>query len=205
MNPIICNLIKENGLFMFYIYNKKGPIREFVDDYLRNKLQVMSPEEGWNALKPLTELGKLLGELNITINIPENIDLLEIPAGEIDLQRLFYWHIFKAYYAKELSFEEMNHINYLTNAILNFSKLTYYRGLTTVSIHTRPFNRPRGQATGIREVENGVNYDWYAPANAHRHSVLEVQDWCSQVGMEMIHQVVELAGITIVARKRKCR
>ena len=46
---------------------------------------------------------------------------------------------------------------YEVNAILNFSKLTYYyRGLTTVSIHTRPFNRPRGQATGIREVENGV-------------------------------------------------
>ncbi|WP_233579596.1 class I SAM-dependent methyltransferase [Legionella septentrionalis] len=152
----LASLLKPNGFFMFYIYNKKGPIREFVDDYIRAKLQQMPPEEAWEAVKPLTKLGKILGELDITIRVPEGIELLDIPAGEINLQRLFYWHIFKAYYHPSLSLEEMNHIN----------------------------------------------YDWYAPSNAHRHTFAEVQEWCQDMSMEVVRHVIEPAGITVVARKK---
>ena len=44
--------------------------------------------------------------------VPRDIDLLEIPAGPIDVQRLFYWHVFKAYYDPRLTFDELNHTNY---------------------------------------------------------------------------------------------
>lgn len=147
--------LKKNGLFMLYVYNKKGPIREFVDDHIREKLQQMTPAEGWDALRPLTQLGKLLGDLNITINIPEEIKLLDIPAGEINLQRLFYWHIFKAYYNHDLTLEEMNHIN----------------------------------------------FDWYAPQNAHRHSIEEIKSWCNKTSLTIVREIVEPAGITIIAKK----
>jgi arsenite methyltransferase len=46
------------------------------------------------------------------VNVPEDVDLLEIPAGPIDLHRLVYWHVFKAYYDPDLTLDEMNHINY---------------------------------------------------------------------------------------------
>lgn len=46
---------------------------------------------------PLSRLGKVLGELDIEIDVPEAVGLLEIPAGRINLQRLFYWHVFKAF------------------------------------------------------------------------------------------------------------
>jgi hypothetical protein len=57
-------------------------------------------------------LGKLLGELDIEIDLPENIPLLDIDAGKINLQRLFYWHILKCFYRPDYTVDEMNHINF---------------------------------------------------------------------------------------------
>jgi len=151
----LARLLKLGGRFMFYVYRKKGPIREFVDDHLRDALHAVPPQEAWDALMPLSKLGKHLGELGVTVNVPESIDLLEIPAGPIDLQRLFYWHIFKAYYRPELTLDEMNHIN----------------------------------------------FDWYAPRNASRHTIEQVRAWCSQAGLSIERERVEEAGITIIARK----
>lgn len=151
----LCRFLKPGGLFMFYIYRKKGPLREYTDDYIRNQLQEISSEEVWNELKGLTRLGIELGKLDIEINIPEEIKTLEIPAGKINLQRLFYWHIFKAFYDPKLSFEEMHHIN----------------------------------------------FDWYAPKNAHRHTLEEVHQWCSENNLEIQHEREELAGITCIAKK----
>src|SRR4029077_2611376 len=75
--------LKPGGRILFYVYRKKGPIREFTDDFVREKLQALSPEQGWDAMMPLSKLGKALGELDIEIDIPERIDLLDIPAGRI--------------------------------------------------------------------------------------------------------------------------
>jgi SAM-dependent methyltransferase len=149
-------LLKPGGRFLFYVYRRKGPIREFTDDYVREKLVDLPSEEAWKALEPLTKLGQALGELNVEVTVPEDIDLLEIPAGSIDLQRLFYWHVFKAYYDPDLTLDEMNHIN----------------------------------------------YDWYAPRNAHRQTAEEVREWCEAAGLEIERERVEEAGITIGARRR---
>ena len=73
---------------MFYVYKKKAPIREFVDDHIREQIQDLEPSQVWNKLKPLTKLGKTLGDLNIEIDIKESIDLLKIAWGKINLQRL---------------------------------------------------------------------------------------------------------------------
>lgn len=105
-------LLRKGGYFLFYVYRKKGPIREFTDDYIREKLQLMSADEAWNALKPLTSLGEQLGSIEKELDLPQGLSLLDIPPGKISLQRFFYWHIFKAFYHPELSFEEMNHINF---------------------------------------------------------------------------------------------
>lgn len=103
--------LRPGGRFLFYVYRRKGPIREFTDDYVRTKLQSVRPEQAWSAMMPLTKLGKLLGDLKIEIDVPERIDLLDIPAGRIDLQRLFYWHVFKAFHNEHWTLDELNHIN----------------------------------------------------------------------------------------------
>jgi arsenite methyltransferase len=104
--------LKKGGRFLFYVYKKKAVIREFTDDYIRRQLSQMTNEEAWEALKPLTKLGMALGQLKVKLDVPEDIPLLEIKKGAIDLQRFFYWNIYKAYYHSEFSLEEMNHINF---------------------------------------------------------------------------------------------
>jgi arsenite methyltransferase len=85
----LTRLLKRGGRFMFYVYRRKGPIREFADDYIRARLENMSPEAAWRTLMPLTRLGEELGKLEVMVEVPEAIDLLEIPAGRQDLRRLF--------------------------------------------------------------------------------------------------------------------
>jgi arsenite methyltransferase len=116
----------------------------------------MTPEEAWAAIEPLTKLGIALGELNVEIEVPEAVDVLGIPAGTMNLQRLFYWNIFKAYYDPEMTLGEMQHLN----------------------------------------------FDWYAPKNASRHTEEEVTAWCDEAGMDVEDVHVHLAGITVRARKR---
>lgn len=103
--------LKPSGRFLFYVYKTKGPIREFTDDYVRAKLQTMTSEQAWQAMLPLTRFGKYLGDLKIEIDVPEAIELLDIPAGKIDLQRFFYWHVFKAFHHEKWNESELNHIN----------------------------------------------------------------------------------------------
>lgn len=151
----VARLVGPGGRLLFYVYAKKGPVREFTDDYVREALQRMTPDEAWEAMVPLTRLGAALGDLDIEIDIDEPIDLLGIPAGRINLQRLVYWHVVKAFHHPELTIDEMNHIN----------------------------------------------FDWFAPRNAHRQSPDDVRGWCRDAGLAIEREIVEPAGITIVARR----
>jgi SAM-dependent methyltransferase len=104
--------LKPGGRFLFYVYARKGPIREFADDLVREQLRPMSDEEAWEALKPLTRLGMALGELKAEIDVPEDVPLLGVPKGKVDVQRLFYWHVCKTFYRPDLTLDEMNLINF---------------------------------------------------------------------------------------------
>lgn len=104
--------LNPGGLFMFYVYGVKAPMREYADDYIRERISGMSNENAWKALEPLSKLGIALGELGVEIDIPESIDLLGIPAGRMDLQRLFYWYFCKAFYRPDWTLDEMNHVNF---------------------------------------------------------------------------------------------
>lgn len=104
--------LRVGGLFLFYVYAKKALVREFTDDAVREALRQMTDDKAWEALKPLTKLGIALGELDVQLTVPEDIPYLGIKAGQLDLQRFFYWHICKMYYKPEFSVDEMNHINF---------------------------------------------------------------------------------------------
>ncbi|MDQ3896140.1 MAG: class I SAM-dependent methyltransferase [Actinomycetota bacterium] len=148
-------LLKPGGRFLFYVYRTKAPVREFTDDYLRERLQGLTPDEAWDALMPLTRLGQALGELGVEVDVPEDVELLGIPAGRIDVQRLFYWYFCKAFHHPDFTLDEMNHLN----------------------------------------------YDWYAPRNAHRQTPEQVRAWCAEAGLDIEREHLQESGITVVARK----
>ena len=104
--------LKKGGTFLFYVYAKKAPIREFTDDLIREAIAPLSNEEAWKALEPLSKLGKTLGDLNVEVEVEEDIPYLGIEKGKHNLQRLFYYKICKAFYRPDYSLDEMNHINF---------------------------------------------------------------------------------------------
>ncbi len=51
------------------------------------------------------------------------------------------------------------------------------------------------------DENNLVNFDWYHPAYAHRHSPEEVRGWVNELGLQLVHFKEEPSGITV----RACR
>ncbi len=51
------------------------------------------------------------------------------------------------------------------------------------------------------EEMNHVNFDWFAPAYAYRHTPEEIAEWCAEAGLQVDSMQVEEAGITTRARR----
>ena len=151
----ITKKVRVGGHVMFYVYVTKPPIREFVDDYIREKVTNLSPQDAWEALEPLTALAKDLSYKKQEINIPEEFDLLGFKKGNFNLQRWMYWNILKLYWNDDFSFDDNNH----------------------------------------------VNYDWYYPKYAWRHTPDEVRNWLSKLNLqENVFNVTE-SGISVIAKR----
>ena len=105
-------LLQPGGELLFYVYRRKAPVREFTDDFVRDCVAALSPDEAWAMLEPLTKLGKALAELDAVVDVPEDVPLLGIKAGRYDVQRLVYWHFAKLYWNPQLSLEENTHVQF---------------------------------------------------------------------------------------------
>lgn len=108
----LARLLAPGGELLFYVYRKKGPVREFTDDYVRGVVADQPPEKVWEMLRPLTLLGKALSDLHATVTVPEDIPFLGIKAGEHDVQRLIYWNFVKLFWNDRFSVDENVHLNF---------------------------------------------------------------------------------------------
>lgn len=151
----LTKFLESNGTISIYVYNRKGPMREFADDYIRNHTTKMSEKECVEFSKDMTYLGRSLSKLKKKITIPRNIPLLKIKAGTYDVQRFLYWNFLKCFWAEDGNFE--------------------------------------------RSV--GVNFDWYFPKYAYRHTPKEVRKWFRDVKIKIIHFKEIESGISISGKK----
>jgi SAM-dependent methyltransferase len=151
----LTGFLKKNGHISIYVYNKKAPIREFADDYIRAKTTRMSVEECVEFSKDMTELGKSLSLLKKKITIPRDIPLLNIKSGTYDVQRFIYWHFLKCFWAEDGDYE--------------------------------------------RSV--GVNFDWYYPKFAFRHTPKEVRQWYMHQGIRITSFKEIESGISVTGIK----
>lgn len=145
-------LLEPGGEFHFYVYRRKGPVREFADDDIRRAIAEMSDDEAWESMRTLTRLGKALSDLHAEVEV-DDVPLLGIKAGRYDVQRLLYWHFAKLYWNERLSFEENVH----------------------------------------------VNFDWYRPTYAHRHTEQEIRQWCADAHFSIKWFHKQESGFTVVA------
>jgi SAM-dependent methyltransferase len=104
--------LKTGGHLCCYVYRKKSPIREFTDDYVRDRIKHLPADEAMASCEAITRLGRALAGLRATVEVEQDIPLLGIPKGTHDVQRLFHWHVMKCFWNESFDF--------LTNNIVNF-------------------------------------------------------------------------------------
>ena len=151
----LTKFLVDSGYISIYVYNKKAPIREFADDFIRSKTVNMSAKDCIEFSKDMTYLGKSLAGLKKKITIPRDIPLLNIKAGTYDVQRFIYWHFLKCFWAEDGDYE--------------------------------------------RSV--GVNFDWYYPKFAYRHTPEEVRKWCKESKIKITHFKEIESGISVTGKK----
>tara|TARA_Y100001970_G_C14237077_1_gene862471 strand:- start:1630 stop:2511 length:882 start_codon:yes stop_codon:yes gene_type:complete len=103
--------LADSGEIAIYVYKKKAPMREFADDFIRDKISDLSYDKAQNEMQGLAKLGKNLSGLDAKFYSPA-IDLLGIPEGEYDVQRFLYHFFLKCFWNDALSDKENTDINY---------------------------------------------------------------------------------------------
>jgi len=131
--------VRPGGSLAVYVYNRKAPIRELADDYIREHTTTLSNEDCWEFSRRMTLLGRELTRTQARFELPEDVELLGFHAGEHDVQRFLYWNVLKCFWNEQYDFE------------LNVA----------------------------------VNFDWYHPRHAHRHTPDEVRGWFEAAGLEV--------------------
>jgi len=108
----LVRVTKPGGHVAFYLYRRRGPIREFANDYLRDHISAMTFERAWKECEPITELGKALSDLKATIELKHPIPSLGIEAGKHDVQRLIFYNFLKCFWNDTHTFDENNLVNF---------------------------------------------------------------------------------------------
>jgi SAM-dependent methyltransferase len=104
--------LKTGGEICCYVYRKKSAIREFVDDYVRERLSQLPIDEALEVSEGFTKLGHAFAKLGATVEIEEDIDVLGIRKGTYDVQRFLHYNVMKCFWNDEFDF--------FTNNIVNF-------------------------------------------------------------------------------------
>ena len=72
----------------------------------------MSVKECLEFARTITDFGRALADLNAKLTVPEDIPALEIKAGTYDLQRFFYWNIFKCFWDEDRDYRRSLAVNF---------------------------------------------------------------------------------------------
>ena len=107
----LARILESKKELAVYVYATKALPRELMDDHFRELTKHISKEDMWDMSEQLTELGKRLSELDVSINVPD-IPLLGISGGEMDIQRFIYWNFLKCFWNKDLGMETSISTNY---------------------------------------------------------------------------------------------
>jgi ubiquinone/menaquinone biosynthesis C-methylase UbiE len=106
----LSRVTKSGGDFSCYVYRKKALPRELLDDHFREYSKQLSHDELMSLSEQLTDLGKLLSDIDQTLCFPD-IPALNIEGGKMSVQRFFYWNFIKCFWNEEMGRE----ISVLTN------------------------------------------------------------------------------------------
>jgi len=108
----LTKFLTNSGFISIYVYNKKAPVREYVDDFIRKKTTSMSVEQCTEFSKDMAYLGRSLTKLKKKITIPRDIPILGVKKGTYDVQRFIYWYFLKCFWDESDNFERSIGVNF---------------------------------------------------------------------------------------------
>ena len=147
---ILTKYLQKKGIISIYIYKKKGPIREFTDDYIRKSSNKMTEKECIELSKELSYLGENLAKIKKKIKIPRDIKLLKIKAGTYDIQRFIYWNFIKCWWSEDVPFEQ----SVATNFDWYFPKFAFRHTPNEIK---KWFGTSKIKITHFKEIESGTS------------------------------------------------
>lgn len=107
----LTRILNPKGEIAIYVYKQKAPVREFVDDLIRDKIKNLNYLDASKVCEGITLLGKNLSTIKEKVIVPD-IPVLGIQAGTYDIQRFLYHYFMKCFWNEGLSWSENVTINY---------------------------------------------------------------------------------------------
>lgn len=104
-------ILAPGGKIAIYAYRKKAPAREYMDDYVRDRIRDLPYDEAMKTCRQITELGRRLSAVTEEVEV-DDIPALGIVKGRYTPQRLLYHFFLKCYWRSTLSAEDNAVINY---------------------------------------------------------------------------------------------
>lgn len=106
----VAGRLAPGGEIAIYVYKVKPPVREWTDDFVRERISGLPYEEALAAMAEVTALGKALSELNVEVTVPD-VGVLGIDGGTYDIQRFIYHHFAKLFWNADMGFEASAAVN----------------------------------------------------------------------------------------------
>ena len=108
----LAGCLAPGGVMAISVYRKKSLLREALDDYLRERITKLPPDEAFALARQFTLLGKYLRECEAKVTVEEDLPFFGIKSGEYPVQGLIYDHFLKCFYNPEWGEEGSDVVNF---------------------------------------------------------------------------------------------
>lgn len=109
----LSKLLRPGGKFLLSVYAEKSIVREQMDTIIRDSIAGLPQERIQEIAGKFTEIGQLLGEMDVNVNVPSHYTMFGHLSGqEMSLQRFVYYSMFKCFYNPEFTKEKSDEFNH---------------------------------------------------------------------------------------------
>lgn len=108
----LASQLAPGGVLAISAYAVKSPMREAVDDRLREMITPMEPDDAFSVASQFTRLGRDLQISEGVIEIAEDLPLLGIKAGTYGVQDFVYRYFLKCWYNENFSERHCDLVNF---------------------------------------------------------------------------------------------
>lgn len=106
----LVQLLAPGGEIAIYVYKKKSPSREFLDEYIRKLSSKLDEDSKKKLMREITEFGSALSSYDQKMQFP-GIHSLDIAGGTYTTHKFLYDNFFKCFWNPMMTFDENLAVN----------------------------------------------------------------------------------------------